>query len=102
MSEIIITPVPSYFADGVELWDMRRIAVEYGISKATLRVMLETTDFPRPFAHTAVKLFFVAKDVQHWAENTDHLKKTLARRARGIGRPTTNRKEAGIIKATKS
>ena len=89
-NQILLSPRTSYFVGRVELWDARRIAIEYGISKATVRVMTTKPGFPEPYAIAGLsKAYFRAAEIQNWAETTPYLLKTIQNRARGIGRPNT-------------
>ena len=102
MDTIIITPRTAYFVDNVELWDTRRIAVEYGISKATIRKMIADGVFPNPYASSeGGKTFYVAKEILSWAENTDTMKATIEKKSRRVGRPVTTNRDVSLIKATK-
>lgn len=102
MDTIIITPRTAYFAGKVELWDTRRIAVEYGISKATVRKMIADGVFPNPYASSeGGKGFYVAKEILNWAESTDFMKATIEKKSRGVGRPATTNKDLSLIKAVK-
>jgi hypothetical protein len=93
-TEILLSPRTAYFVDGVELWDARRVAIEYGVSKATVRAMITKPGFPEPYALAiGGKGYFRATEIQTWAETTPYLLKTIQNRAKGIGRPSTYPRE---------
>lgn len=99
-NQILLSPRTSYLVDGVELWDSRRIAIEYGVSKATVRVMITKPGFPEPYASTAAgKDYFRATEIQNWAETTPYLLKTIQNRAKGVGRPNSGLGQ--LVAATK-
>lgn len=89
MTQITITPKTSYYAEGVELWDVRRICTEYGISQASVRVLSTKEGFPAPYALAqGGKAFYSARAIQLWAEGTTHVIKMLDKKRRGVGRPS--------------
>jgi uncharacterized protein YjcR len=93
MSKILLVPLTAYKAGDVELWDLRRVAVEYGVSKVTVRDWQKLESFPKAFAMSeGGKTFYEVKKVRAWAEDVSSVvRDTLENKARGVGRPSKNR-----------
>ena len=99
MNELItLTPKTSFYIDGQELWDTNRIANEYAISKATVRTLISREDFPKPYAMSegGGKMFFQTKAILHWAEDTGAMASIMKNKSKGVGRPTTTRRESTV------
>ena len=102
MTEITITPKTSYYAEGIELWDMRRVAIECGVSKARVLVLSNTEDFPNIFAVGGNgREFYPATEVRAWMLRTEGIRKEPSSAGkRRVGRP--NVKDFGkLLKAVK-
>lgn len=95
---ITLIPMTSFYLDGEELWDTKRIANEYAISKATVRVLIAKEDFPKPYAMSEGwgKMFFQAKAIRYWAEDTGVMASIMKNKTKGVGRPTTTRRESTV------
>lgn len=101
MTQITLTPKTSYFAEGVELWDIRQIAIEYGISRTSVRYMIILESFPKPYAISeGGKMYFSIKATQAWAESSPDMLKVILNKAKGRGRPAKALKPELVV-ATK-
>jgi hypothetical protein len=88
MTQITLTPKTTFFAEGVELWDLRQISIEYGVSKTSARTLATLASFPKPYAIAeGGKAYFSVVAVQNWAENTPNMLMLLRNKAKGRGRP---------------
>ena len=89
MTQITLTPRISFFTEGVELWDLRQISIEYGVSKTTARSLATLASFPKPYAIAeGGKAYFSVVAVQTWAESTPDMIKVLSNIAKKRGRPS--------------
>ena len=94
MTQITLTPKTSFYANGIELWDSRQIAIEYGISKSSVRSMIALENFPKPYAITeSGKMFFSVDVIRNWAETTPVMINVLRNKSLRRGRPVSTRKE---------
>jgi hypothetical protein len=94
LNQITLVPRTSFFADGVELWDIRQIAIEYGISRSSVRTMITLEDFPKPYALAeGGKMFFSVDVIRNWAETTPVMISVLRNKSKRRGRPVSTRKE---------
>lgn len=94
MTQITLTPKTSFYANGIELWDSRQIAIEYGISKSSVRSMIALENFPKPYAITeSGKMFFSVDVIRNWAETTPVMINVLRNKSLKRGRPVSTRKE---------
>ncbi len=89
MTQITLTPRISFFTEGVELWDLRQISIEYGVSKTSARTLATLASFPKPYAIAeGGKAYFSVVAVQNWAESAPDMMRVLTNRATGRGRPS--------------
>jgi hypothetical protein len=94
LTQITLTPKTSFYANGIELWDSRQIAIEYGISKSSVRSMIALENFPKPYAITeSGKMFFSVDVIRNWAETTPVMINVLRNKSLRRGRPVSTRKE---------
>jgi hypothetical protein len=100
MEKLLLIPLTAYKVGSVELWDARRIAIEYGVSKAKVRDWQLAEGFPKPYAVSeGGKTFYELNRVRAWAEDeADLVAKTLDKKRRGVGRPSQNR---DLVKANR-
>ena len=94
MDTITITPKTSYYAGDIELWDMRRIAIECGVSKTRILSLRDSLNFPEVYAVSDNnRAYYPAEDVKAWMLATADIRKTPnAKGKRRVGRPvSTNR-----------
>lgn len=98
MTQITLTPKTTYFAEGVELWGVRQISLEYGISTTSVRSLARLEGFPKPYAVAeGGKMYFSITAVQTWAEGSPDMLKVIANRAKGRGRPAREVKPELIL-----
>jgi hypothetical protein len=93
MEQIILTKQVRYFAGDQEVWSVVSIAEHYGLSKNTVLLSwTKLSSFPKPYAESANggKRYYLASEVQQWAETEPYAQESLRRSALGIGRPKQN------------
>jgi hypothetical protein len=99
MEKILLVPLTAYKVGDLELWDIRRVAVEYGVSKTKVIAWEKLSDFPKPYAVAeGGKVFYDSNKVKSWTETSDELAKTLDKKKRRVGRPSQN---SALVRANK-
>ena len=100
MDTITITPKTSYYAGDIELWDLRRIAIECGVSKTRILTLRTSPHFPEVYAVSDNnRVYYPAEGIRAWMLATADIRKSPnAEGKRRVGRPVSTN-HGKVVKA---